>query len=86
MKKDIREWSRDCLDCQAAKIGRHTHSTIGNIPTSGRFDTIHVDIVGPLPLSRGYKYVVTIIDRFTSWLEVIPIVTKEYKRKLLRKL
>ncbi|XP_066940946.1 uncharacterized protein [Macrobrachium rosenbergii] len=34
---------------------------------------IHVDIVGPLPPSKGYKYLFTITDRNTRWPEAIPI-------------
>ena len=32
-----------------------------------------MDIVGPLPVSRGYKYLLTIIDRTTRWPEVYPL-------------
>lgn len=39
----------------------------------GRFDSIHVDIVGPLPLSKGYTYLFTCIDRYTRWPEAIPM-------------
>ena len=30
-----------------------------------RFDMIHLDLVGPLPPSKGYTYLLTCIDRFT---------------------
>ena len=38
-----------------------------------RFDHVHVDLVGPLPASRGYTYLFTMVDRFTRWPEVVPI-------------
>jgi hypothetical protein len=38
-----------------------------------RFSHIHVDLVGPLPASKGFTYQFTIIDRTSRWPEVIPI-------------
>ena len=33
-----------------------------------------MDIVGPLPLSQGFRYLFTAVDHFTRWPEAIPIV------------
>lgn len=53
---------------------RHTKNSIGNFPlTSQRFSDVHLDIIGPMPISDGYRYCVTLIDRYTRWPEVIPI-------------
>ena len=43
-------------------------------PPDARFDVVHVDIVGPLPPSQGYKYLLTCIDRFTHWPEAFPLM------------
>lgn len=42
------------------------------IRRTGRFDHVHLDTVGPLPEYNGYKYCVTMLDRFSRWPEAIP--------------
>jgi transposase InsO family protein len=37
---------------------------------------VHVDLVGPLPTSaEGFKYLFTMVDRSSRWLEVTPLQT-----------
>ena len=70
----IKHWTCSCLSCQRSKVIRHTLSPLSHLPTpDSRFDHIHVDIVGPLPPSQGYRYVLTCIDRFTRWPEAFPL-------------
>ena len=74
LKKDIKRWCKECHSCQAAKIHRHTRTPIScRPPPSGRFLSLHVDLVGPLPSSEGMTYLFTVIDRFTRWPEAIPL-------------
>ena len=52
-----------------------THPKPIPIP-SRRFTHIHADLVGPLTASsEGYTHVLTIIDRTTRWMEVIPLAS-----------
>ena len=74
MNKDIRNWTRSCIPCQQSKITHHTKTPLGTFATpDARFAHVHIDIVGPLPPSRGNKYLLTCVDRFTRWPEAIPL-------------
>lgn len=82
LNRDIKNWCRECLSCQSSKIQRHTQSPIQSFSLpSPRFQTVHIDIVGPLPpvqnshdpyISQN-RYVLTMIDRATRWIEASPM-------------
>ena len=74
MNKQVGIWAKTCVPCQRSKVHRHVTAPLqhGHLPDR-RFQRIHVDIVGPLPISQGKSYLFTIIDRYTRWPEAIPM-------------
>jgi len=72
--KDCRAWTRACTPCQRSKVTRHVQSPIGSFNlSSARFSHVHVDLVGPLPVSSGFRYCLIVIDRFTRCPEAVPL-------------
>lgn len=74
INKDSANFAKTCVECQRSKVNRHIRSPIGSYqPPDQRFQHINIDIVGPLPPSNGFRYCLTIIDRYTRWPEAIPM-------------
>lgn len=74
INKDCNLMSKQCVKCQRSKINRHNQRPLTKfLVPDARFSHINIDLVGPLPASRGYNYCLTCIDRFTRWPEIIPI-------------
>ena len=76
LKKDVRHWATTCLECQRAKVHRHTKAPLELFPVpERRFDHVNVDLVGPLPSSHGFTYLLTMVDRTTRWPEAVPLTS-----------
>ena len=73
MKHDIKHFVQICDTCKKVKPGRKTVNTGSfNVPDK-RFSHVMVDIVGPLPSSYGYRFLLTALCRSTRNLQAIPL-------------
>ena len=71
MQGDFLRWCQECVPCQVSRVTKHTIPELQKIPLpSSWFTEVNLDIMGPLPPSQGFRYLLTMIDRNTRWLEV----------------
>ena len=74
MRRDITAWTRSCVSCQKSKVHKHIRAPLGTFSTpDARISHVHIDLVGPWPVSQGSTYLLTCIDHFTQWPEAIPL-------------
>ena len=75
MRKDVTTFIRKCPCCQKmALLKQHIATRPFTTASYGLHDQVAIDTIGPLPKSAdGNKYILTIIDTFSRWVELIPI-------------
>jgi hypothetical protein len=74
VQKNCRTSPRASQSCQHSKVSRRTVTPLGDFtPPAARFLCVHVDFVGLLPTSGGYKFCLTAVEHFTRIPEIILI-------------
>jgi hypothetical protein len=75
MRKDITSWVHCCVPCRLAKRGKVNKAVLEKSFTGERNHRIGIDIIGPLPETKdGNRFILTICDYFTKWVECVPLV------------
>ena len=75
MTADIENWVKSCRTCASRnRPGKETKAPLVTREVEGPFDTIVIDLVGPIKRSRnGNTYILTVEDYLSKWPEAIPI-------------
>ena len=66
------EVTQSCLQFQAGTDYGHRKKMTGTISSSSLWDTLSVDIVGPLPLDKQMEYIIVFIDCFSKFSILVP--------------
>ena len=78
MKKDIQKYIAGCNTCQTVKPDRQAKAAPlhPNEVPEGPWQIISVDMMGPLPESKGFDTILVIVDRFTKKSFFLPTNSK----------
>lgn len=84
MGRRIRTLLASCDTCQHCKIKNHpTNGLAQGIICSGKNEQLAIDVIGPLPTSRGnVKYILIVLDIFTKFVKLYPLRTANTKNIL----
>ena len=78
--QDSQDYISSCDGCQRYKgLRKLRPSCILPIHAPTPFHTLGIDLIGPLPLSRGMSYCLVAIDHFSRWPIIVPLPSKEPK-------
>ena len=71
---DVENWVNACSECASYKPPKPIwHGKLQPIRAGYPFHIVAMDLVSLQATPRGYRYVLTIIDLFTSWVEAVPL-------------
>ena len=80
MKQQITDYVHSCKGCLGAKAKKTITPEVKPMPVlMPRFHDIALDIVGPLPWSNGARYLLTIVDRTSRYLQAVPMASATAK-------
>ncbi|GJY72915.1 reverse transcriptase domain-containing protein [Tanacetum coccineum] len=87
--KDANEYVRRCDACQrSGNISSRNKMPQNNIQVCEVLDVWGLDFMGPLPQSRGNKYILLVVDYVSKWFEAQALPTNDVRTvvKFLRSL
>lgn len=78
MIKDINNFISNCMKCNMHKFNLKKNVTLKPIPVNDAWDTVGVDLVGPLPETKnGNKWIIVFVDYLTKWVEAFSLIAAD---------
>lgn len=76
LRRYITEYIKKCVECQKYKCTNLKPAGLLRTPVQGqRFETIAIDLFGPLPsTSTGHRWIFIVEDTASKWVELFPMV------------
>ena len=76
MKRNIKKWVRECVNCQKSKVFKHNRTQVQHMqfPASDRFYTVHLDIV----TDRGRQFESELMSHLSSLIGFHRLRTTAY--------
>ena len=74
-RTDVERWVACCRNCSLSKRGQgRGKSPLTQDHTSGPFQRIAFDVIGPLPeTQKGNRFILLVVDYFTKWVETFAL-------------
>lgn len=76
MSKDIDKFKKNCKQCQVNKLSNTKIPMKITTTAESAFETIYLEIVGPLIKSEGYEYILTTQCELSKFITATPIHDK----------
>ena len=66
------ETAQSCPQCQLGTDYGHRQKTTGTIQSQGPWDTLSIDIVGPMPPDHRQEFLIVFVDCYSKYTILIP--------------
>ena len=66
------EVPQSCPQCQMGSDYGHSQKTMGAIQSQGSWDTLSIDIMGPLPADHCQEFLIVFVDYYSSYTILVP--------------
>ena len=80
LTRDMAVFVKSCQICARNKVYRHEKTELLRfVAQQGKFETVQIDFIGPLPRNEDFRHIIVIKDRATRFTVLCPAKTQEHE-------